>query len=505
MEKHGGSSSLDLLFSYYIEESYGNPIPFGPLEKFSLAIQIFGATAGVYAWPPAAKYSEHEEAWVRISMVAANPLSSVLFLAKATADFFTWLIQELTIPIDIKLVMLESSKKKLAAKFIKIIIGSAVCAIPFGILTYFFPLPGCLSKVCLGIIVTHSYLSNLIMHALSWRFILQPELWYYRLPILPFEKLYESLKWLRHSQSERARSSKRASIEAIYNKYRVILSKSIILAAERCVEDYIKDNQSCGYFMHNSFESFMKVNKDSKLPLRNCIMPFIKILGSLFMITAVLGWVVSPFYLASSVLKFGTTYSIAFGILPAYTTMVLASFFGSYFFSKMYSYFTSWTNCHWSSKLPLEGRLFPIPFILLTVVNMYVSAFAFANGVEYIENSNFDNRIWQIISPILVRVAIPALIILSFLPLQDLISAVIRGCVINFGADSNKKEACRLLSKATAFSERACQIKGPDLMNALNKYSPEQRVSFFQGISEDEFQRDVATLQNSELCPLLTN
>ncbi|STX49514.1 Uncharacterised protein [Legionella hackeliae] len=97
-------------------------------------------------------------------------------------------------PKKLQALLDSPTKRSLIAKYLKMGLGSLVCVVPFSIAVYLFPIPGCDTDWCLGLTVSHSTLSSTILHGVAWGIILTPDYWYYRLPILPLEKLYSLIK-----------------------------------------------------------------------------------------------------------------------------------------------------------------------------------------------------------------------------------------------------------------------------------------------------------------------
>lgn len=489
---------IEVMHNFFIKEEQGDPIPFDRSQKIVLFVQALGATAGVYAWPPAAEFAKGKPEWIALSIMITNPLSSVLFLTKATADFLNATIQDFTAPKQIANIISLPSAKELLNKYGKITAGSVICAIPFGILTYFYPLPGCNSKACLSVIVFHSWLSNTIMHALSWGFIMTPAFWYYRLPTLPFTSLYKKLRNYFLSDSEREYLSDIKELESIYNKYRIILSSKVISATENNVSfawDAVKRHQyelSNSVLKEKTFVEFIRLGSmNESIGYQRSLLFSAKFFGAIFTMIGILGWILSPFYLASSTFGFGLWETLAFGILPAYTTIVLSTFFGQHIWEQIYTYFTSYNGL--MSKLPVEAKYFPIPFTILTLCNCYISAFAYANGKQYIESTEFNLEIWQKSQPILANIAIPALILLSFIPLQDLNKAMLRGVNATVGESNNEKvKAMRLLSASTLFSGYLQKMDGKKMMKSLAQYSIADR-KIILGMNASEFEVDYDT------------
>lgn len=230
--------ALEQLYDYFIKETQGDPIPFDRMEKFNLFLEILGASAGVYTWPPAAQFAQGKPDWYAKSLIITNPFSSVLFLLRATDDFLDTVIKELKKPRPVAHLLDMPDSNELRIKYAKIMVGSAICAVPFGITTYLFPPPGCSSDACIFSTVIHTGVANAILHAISWGLILTPAFWYYRLPTLPVEKALAWAHERRLNPTARAIERLRKEEKAIYDKYRLHLGTFIARATEELANDY---------------------------------------------------------------------------------------------------------------------------------------------------------------------------------------------------------------------------------------------------------------------------
>ena len=150
-------------------------------------MELLGGTGGIYSWPPALAYAKGKQPWLVYSFAITNPLSNVLFLMKASDDLFDTIQRELQVPVELNQLIEIPTKKELVVKYLKISVGSVLCIAPFAAVAYLFPLPKCTETWCLSLTVTHSILTNLILHAVAWNIILTPDFWYYRLPVWPLK------------------------------------------------------------------------------------------------------------------------------------------------------------------------------------------------------------------------------------------------------------------------------------------------------------------------------
>jgi hypothetical protein len=507
-------NALEKLYAHFIKEDNGDPIPFGRWEKISLFLELLGGSGGIYAWPPAWQYSKNKAAWLAYSLTLTNPISNVLFLAKATDDLFDAVAMETKAPRALVDFIELPTKKNVVTKYAKMISGSIFCAIPFGVATYLFPLPNCNSPTCLGLIVAHSITANTILHAISWNFILTPAFWYYRLPIIPFEKAFKY--WQNHhlTDKQKNRLSLNQELQVIYQKYKQHLSNFIIARSEEIVNDYVKNpnqeqdislnevfNGSLMTFSqkrasHNSLDEQPK-NYSFLNRLFNTVHRFLSngaigFLGAVFMIIGTIGWIANPIYLGYQE-GLNDEESFLAGILPAYTTAVLCAFYGSAIFNKIYGYFTSWPADK-SDKLSLEAKLYPKLFSLFLLFNTYVAIFAYGTAQQLIITV-FGSKVWDDYRPFLQGVSIPALQILSFVPLLDLFNSFVRKTVAKFGSrSSNHTLAARLLIKANAMSQRLQQMNGDKLISSIEQYSPQQMQTL--GINSKDFNQDKTQIEN---------
>lgn len=510
LDNNQKDTPLERLFNYYIKETDGNAIPFGKWEKFSLFMEIFGASGGIYAWPPAWGYAKNKSPWLAYSLVITNPLSNVLFLGKATDDMFDAIKLESTAPREIRDLLDLQSKKQTALRYSKMTFGSAFCAIPFGLATYMFPLPGVTSDLAIALIVTHSTVANMILHAISWNFILTPEMWYYRLPIIPFEKAIKAIR-RRCMSEEKAQilADTKTAIE-IYDKYKQHFSQLIEKGVEVVINNYLheKDNYDQTYLARllseeSSFQLFASlVAKDLKLgtdqnrknlfkrtftlidkAMSNGIVGF---LGGLFVVIGCSGWVANPFYIGIQK-QLNLPESIALGALPSYSTAVLCAFYGAAIFNQIYNYLTTWSGGI-KNKFPFEARMYPATFTAFLVINTYIAAFAYGAAIALID-AVFADEMWDDVRPALISIGIPAMILLSFVPLMGLFSSFTRKAIGKFGdVKRDNVKAERLLATSSIMIKRIQQLNGRKLMEGLSLYSDDELESL--GISSDSFHED---------------
>lgn len=512
---HEANNDLERLYNYFIKEANGDPIPFGTWEKISLFLELFGASGGIYSYPPAKQYSKGKPSWLSYSLQITNPLSNTLFLSKATDDLFNTIAMETKVPQEISDIIRLTPKKDLLLKYGKMLLGSVVCAIPFGVVTYLFPLPHCDSKACIGTIVTHSVVANTILHAISWNLILTPQYWFYRLPTLPLEKLWSLLKTSCLSPEEEQNAIISRSKEQIYQKYRDHLGKFFGSGGRKIVEGYLNDSDSNAATLLRSVRreatlqtfidtvaryqpedveqrpgNFRACVSTTNKALQNYIVP---ILGALLIVIGCIGLIFDPIYVGQAE-HLSLAVSIALGILPSYSTAVLCSFYGSAVMGQVYDYLTTWSSSL-RSKFSLEARLNPVTFSLFLLFNLYVSAFAYGTAVELIETVFGASR-WDSIRPYLVYIAIPALQILSLIPLLNLFDTVAGNVKAKFASESDDKEAARLLVKSNLFSQRLQQLDGDSLMTSLDNIPAAQVTAL--GLTKQNITTDIAFLDNLE-------
>lgn len=505
-------SGLERLYDYYIKETSGNPIPFKKSDKVGLVLEVLGSSGGVYAWPPAWDYAKQMAPWLAYSFAITNPISNVLFLAKAMDDLFDRIQFELQVPDEIKDLIHLPTTRQLVFKYIKMGAGSIVCVIPFGVAVYLFPLPNCNDSICIGFTVTHSIISNAILHAVAWNLILAPQYWYYRLPVIPLEKLYSVLKKCFSSATKNELVLLEAEEEAIYDVYRKGLGQTFSSTAHHIVQGYLIDSSNVDLrAIQNADMSFNKFTelalKYQPAPVEAPLPPpsFFRralskthslfthggasFLGAGIMVVGCVGWIANPFYIG--ILEgLGLPASLVIGSLPSYSTGVLCAFYGTFVFSQIYSYMTTWTSVR--DKFSLEAQMYPKTFALFLLINIYISAFAFASGAQLIRTV-FSDPMWDSIRPTLEHFAIPTLELLSFIPLIELFNLVVRKSVAKFGNIENDHTlAARLLVKTPAVVHYLEHMKGEELIAALKKFDQPQLKAL--GVKIEQLETDLAAL-----------
>ncbi len=494
---------LEQLFDFYIKERQGDPIAFKTGDLGLLFLELLGASAGVYNWPPAEKFSKNMATWLKYSFVVSNPASNIFFLLKALSDFFNSLLTETTLPPALASILNKPSNRTLIIKYLTIFTGSGICGIPFGIMTKLFPPPGCTSQLCIGFTVAHSILANAVLHALSFSLLLTAKFWYYRLPLLPFEKLY---RWYRSTpQTKRA-----AMIEDIYTKYRSLIAGSLMASATQLVKNYrlARANPSMqrltsldalsetgNRFILDSFQEMVRATQADVPPLTSnrwwrlpLTLNVVETGGSALMMLACIGFITNPLYIANQE-KSSIGYALA--SVPTYAMAVLCAFFGKIVFRQIYDFLTLWTES-FLDKLPVEATLYPALYIPLMLFNAFIAVFSFATNLELIDTI-FADPTWDGIRPFLKGNSIAMIVLLSFIPMGDLIAHVIRAFSSRLGKpEEDTTQAVRLLVKSAAMAARVNQLDGPQLISTLLNYSSETLQTF--GINQAELLGDALTL-----------
>lgn len=507
------NNGLERLYDHYIKELNGNPIPFAKSDKVGLFLELLGGTGGIYAWPPAWDYAKNMAAWQAYSFVITNPLSNVLFLIKATDDLFDTLKLESGTPAAIKDLINAPTSCELVGKYIKLGVGSIVCVIPFGIAVAMFPLPGCDQEACLALTITHSVITNTILHAVSWGLILSPEFWYYRIPFLPFEKLYSLMKTACTSAASAELIRINKERQDIYNGYRDSVTRVFSATSEHLVQRFLSKLDASEEELRAISNEDMSLAKFAELAVKYNLFPdptaaepsclrrtFSRIngflsngpvgfLGGGVMLIGCIGWIANPFYVGL-LEQLNLAATIAAGSLPAYSTAVLCAFYGAFVFNQIYSYMTTWESIR--GKFSYEAQMFPKTFALFFLVNLYISYFAYASGHQLI-TTVFADAMWDDIRPVLQEIAKPTLQLLSFIPLLGLFNVVVRKSVAKFGSEENDNTlAARLLLKVPAMTHYIKQMKGDDLMDSIEQFSAEQQKAL--GIDAIKLNNDLVLL-----------
>lgn len=498
--------ALDEFFNYYLKELYDDPIPFGSTEKLHLAIEILGSSSGIYSYPPAWEFAKNKALWLRYCFAITNPISNVLFLMKATDDMLSTITLEVSIPPSLLGTLQRTSNNDLCIKYTKLLLGSIVCSVPFAVTTYLFPLPNCDDDACLGVTVGHSLITNMILHAISWSVILMPDLWYYRIPFLPFEKLFDYIRNTCRTEDEKRIVAFEEDKKIIFEKYQTILCTLFKQGVEEAVDLSIEQPNSEASKIameaiggkNASLITFIELAhkrkaKEQPSNLSRCSPCHLFLLnkgipasGAFFMLLGCAGWVTSPIYLSSKE-GLNNTWSAVVGSIPAYSTAVLCAFYGSVVFKQIYQYLTSWPS-HLKNKFTFETRCHPATFTMLVGLNLFLSWFAYATGQQLI-NTTFSDSYWDSFRSVLQQIEQPALQLLSFVPLLDLANTVMRRYQAKFGDPTIGREVSRLLVKAELIPKRFKQIPGPKLMADLNQRSPDMLKKM--GIDPIKFKADL--------------
>jgi|GEM_PF-6149538 len=503
------SNPIERYYNYFMKESDGDPIPFGKKEAGILGLESLGASAGIYYWPSAWAYSKDKAPALAYWLTLSNPVTGVIFLAKATDDFFELMSAELSAPQELSNISELPSRKALIIKYAVIFIGALLCAAPFGISTYLFPPSGCEPDACLSTIVSHSSAANIILHAVSWAYMLN--FWYYRIPFLPFEYAYQAYKNKKLTPAQKKIQDWEQQKAAIYQKYKNLVTQFFATQFDYIVNDHIEakttlpkahsiqgssnpgdDPIDAATQASASVETLAENARNAQEDKSPDIVPAASpscawqvvtaahhlmkkggasILGAVTMTFGCIGWVANPIWLGLDE-GLSWTESIFAGFLPAYSMGVLAAFYGSICWSQVYDFLTSsWDNLR--NKLPFEARLFPKTFTFFLLLNAALSLFSYATAEQLIITI-FDAEAWDELRPHLENNGIVQMDILCIISLLNLFNTLIRRCVAKFGAASPDQAAARFLAKSEALRTHLQYIKGEALMAGLAKYLPEQ-------------------------------
>lgn len=504
-------NALERFVSHFINESNGNPIPFGFLEGSLATLEGVGGSGGIYILPIVSEFTKNMPRALAWNFILTNPLSNVLFLINAADELADSMVREIRSPSAIKDLLKLPTKKALAVKYFKMTTGALVCSIPFGAATYLFPLPGCDDPACLGLTISHTIISNTVLHAIAWDILLQPNNWIYRLPSVPFEIAYSRSRKALQSSEKKETLRLQTKRNVIYQKYRGLVSASFSQATQRIVQDYAKSNDPTqlrrltGSSSVTSVSMFVEGNtyypsNQNRNALRRCLSHtntflrtyLILLLGAILTIIAGLGWEANPIYIG---LQAGLSLplSILAGVLPSYSTAVLFAFYGAMVSGQIYDYLTTWTGIR--SKFSLEAQLYPKTFAVFLVINIYVALFAFA-GAEQLIRTVFGDEMWDDFRPYMEYESIPVFQILSFVPLLNLFNTFVRKSVAKFGCSGDHKLAARLLEKTNVMLSYLDLLDGEKLIDGLNEYDDQQLTSL--GIDPDEFRNDLGELSQLE-------
>lgn len=521
-----GTTAIPKLFDHYMKESSGDPLKFNNQEKAILLVELVGGTAGIYYWPTAIAYARKMAAGIKYSFGLGNSVAGVLFLVNATDGFLRGIFLESGAPDAVASFVELPSTVELVKKYLKIGLGSGLCSTPFAVATYLYPLKGCDEGACRILATIHSEVANTALHAIPWWLVLNPENWMYRLPLLPFEKLYSKLSDKCLTPAQRDKISAEAQKEAIYKHYRQDLSAKLLGAVDKIVSHQIKrevkERHSLQYqsleelVSHaDSLDSSPAKNESDPIltdlpPKKTCgavvwrcidgIHHGMKqggssVLGAVVMTLGTIGWSANPFYLTSKILKLEKVEAFFAGVLPAYSMGVLSSFYGASTLSRTYNWLTHWKGPI-KDKFPVIAQLYPRMFATFMLINAYLSLFSYATAKELIMTI-FGDEMWDAYRPHLERIAVPAMVSLSFVALMDVYVLWASKAVARWGSDENK-QIIRLQLKAQMLSERIMQLKGPELMESIARMSDEQRKALKV---TDSFHEDLAKLEQIDSAP----
>lgn len=489
--------AIDQVLRYYYGDTASNRPIFNRSDLIKVILEILASTAGIYYWPSADTYAKALSTGLRENFVLGNTTTGVLFLMNATHTFLDGVEREIKgAPPELRDILKSSTCRELAIRYMKMLSGSLLCAIPFGITAYLFPLPGCISVGCLAGSFIHATIANTILHAISWRLIL--DIWYYRLPILPFEKLYSCYQLSKLPQSEKQVVLREQGREKVYSRYRTKVGDFCRSAVEEIIIEHLNNGRQCK-FETKDFQSLvglasqiMRIRQGVASSntyvstLDKAIFKSTFLLGAVFMIAGCIGWVVNPSYVLYDKIGVG---GAVLGGLSGWSMAALCIFYGQAFIPRGYRFLTNFLSEPLNS-IPIEGRLHPISYTLFTLIASYLSIFSFATA-EALVDTIFKSGMWDWARGFLKGCGYGAIPLLSFLSLIDLYCLWTRKITAQWGNEENKKIARLLLQPV---GEELATMEGGCLITQLKEIAKEMQ----QIVVGSKFARDTAQLDSIE-------
>lgn len=450
-----GESALSKVAQYYLHYQHLPSMQSESAKQILLAlVSISGAP--LYAIPAYdfAKENFGDSDFYNISFIVGTCTPALVVLYNST-DFFLIMRGAQHVPKELLTILINPlTFKQRLGRDIAIFTGSLLSAIPLAVISLVYPIPGVPTGVTYTL-ATAALIDNTVLHFLPIQLAMQQER--YRIPVLPLE--YGSRFIMRCLESAEQKEKKALAEKKmeIYGDLKNRLIGSLMqsqknisiggmkftpskLAYTAVLPDDLKQmavapDKTTGIEKLTSLANY-------KLPGTAAVFNY----GSSIINELVYGvgafWVVSScsgYLAATPTLLTELTGSLGLGVslaLPSmYFLTVLMSFWGGSAAQEIYQYLTAWGSDE--IKIPLEFKLYPKSFALLTVFAVYISVFSYATANKLIDD-NFSDKIWDDIRPGLVWLSRTGVPYLGLYAMLAFYKTVINKFAMLFGGDDEK-------------------------------------------------------------------
>ncbi len=439
-------NDFDRIFNYYLS---GKKIPTQSSEFIQQGILLIVSLSGssLYIMPSYALAVKHGSQLAgnnllmrKINYIVSTCVSGISFLYNST-EIFLKLWKNENIPEEIS-ELLINKKKNRNLEGAMIILGSAISAIPLMLVSFSYPLPvNSLSlKIIQGIIIE---IDNTLLHFLPLKLAVQYKI--YRIPVLPFEMIYNL-----YYENGDSNSIDKDSLNIKSKLIAYIHNVQHSLLIDKCNYGFYEYHWS-KKFKDNFLDKISEFDEDDNL---------LMLLSKEFsfkekvqtsqshqyyaIISGILSsiWITSGFtgYFISTVNQlFSWTGNVALTSLIAtpsiYLLGVLLTYYGYISGQELYEYLSKWDEKE--AKFPLEFKLYPKTFTFLMMVNLYMMFYGYAAAEELVHD-NFKGVFLENLKPTFIWLARTGIGFLGLSANKDFVKNLLRKFAIYCGDNETK-------------------------------------------------------------------
>ncbi len=478
---------FDELFNYYINENHLTS------KKTELAKQFFllvvSITAAYNYSLPAIRYAQSENP----ILISDNPIHSVIgtcipaaaVLYIATNTFMDFYSREKIPKTFRQFLALPGSIQRRIFNISCILIGSFLSGIPLTTTYITYEQAKIYVAALLSAIIQFD---NTILHFLPIKLILSQPL--YRLPILPFEYGYMTMKYCFTSKKQRHNNALKLQRSQVINGLLSTLNDRLTTGTEsiihstfrfrRCQMDYLID-------LPENFESLLiedilkqaSASINTKNIFHQICEKIAFLLGAIWVGAGSVGYLANPYNLMNE--KLNNIYeAIGLTALPTYALTVLIIFLAGNMLRDNFNFLLNIIKG--KQNLAIEIKLYPKTFVLLELANIYFAFFSYAAAVQMIDD-NFQESLWDNLRSFFVGSAISGIIFLGFNAVHDFYKTILKKYTLYYGSN-DAKQLMQLKEKTTQLTAANQLIKPEVAVNELKNNLTDARSATLFGVSK---------------------
>jgi hypothetical protein len=503
------NSSLAQVADYFLNPAHLTSLKDEFKKQLFLFIVAVSGCA-VYALP-ADKYADEEydhSVAMRVLFVICTCLPAFGFLNMATDTFLQQRKKERSIPLalnDILQSPLTPFQQNM--KDAGIVVGAALSAVPFTVVSIVYPLPF-LPRVVSWLQSAVVGIDNTILH--FWPVFLAFQNPFYRFPTYIFESMYAKIKYFRMTAEQRTEKENKAKLAQLVGELKGGINRMLGKSLNNLALHGMNLNTSSLLYELDLPDDIHSLLDSRTLPLSKLLalanfhpaaskaedqqqgrwdragvdkvmLPLIYVLGALWVITSCAGYLAAPINQLVSIT--GSTIGGTIGaVTPSYFFLVLLAWIGGNSLQGVYHYLTHWGEQ--DVKLPLEFKIYPKTFMFLTLLDAFFASFSYGASNQTIKD-NFEGDLAPLV-PALLVLSETGISFVGFIGLFNVYSNLLNKYAQYFG-NEEAREIVLIKNMIISLMDSLPLIKANELLESLEEL-PEEQLIALTGLPRNKFE-----------------